>query len=340
MFQTARLKLTAWYLLIIMMVSLSFSAVIYRTLTSEVERFSRMQRSRIENRLKNTIVIPFDDGVPPPFLSVDDTELVDYIKHRIIITLMFVNSSIFILAGLLGYMLAGRTLKPIAEMVDEQNRFISDASHELRTPLTALKSTLEVNLRDKNLTLNTAKTILKESIDDVNTLQSLSDSLLTLAQYQRQNGHTKFESVDVTNLLSDAIKQVTPLAKLKHISIHLQANKAKIRGVRYSLLDLFVILLDNAVKYTKHNGEIRICVAYKNNRTIISVQDTGIGIAPNDIPHIFDRFYRADAARTKKSKDGYGLGLSIAKKIVETHHGDIDVVSTRGAGSTFTVTFS
>lgn len=337
MFQTARLKLTAWYLLIIMMVSLSFSMVIYRTLTTEVERFSRMQRSRIENRLKNSIVIPFDEEAPPPLPSVDDTELVEYIKHRIVVALAFINSSILILAGLLGYMLAGRTLKPIQDMVDEQNRFISDASHELRTPLTALKSTLEVNLRDKELSLNAARTILKESIDEVNMLQSLSDSLLTLAQYQRPNGTTTFKSIDLISLLSDAIKQVTPLAKTKHITIHLQPDKTKISGIRYSLLDLFVILLDNAVKYSKNNGNIHVRITHEDKRTAISIRDTGIGIAQKDIPHIFDRFYRVDSARTKKLKDGYGLGLAIAKKIVTTHHGEISVTSKIGTGTTFTV---
>ncbi len=340
MFQTARLKLTAWYLLIIMMVSLSFSAVIYRSLSTEVERFSRMQRSRIENRMRDTVVIPFDEAVPPPLLSIDDRELVEYIKHRIIIVLSLVNSSILLLSGLLGYMLAGRTLKPIQDMVDEQNRFISDASHELRTPLTALKSTLEVNLRDKDLTLDTAKTILKESIHDVDTLQSLSDSLLTLAQYQRPNNHRSIETIQVESLLADAIKQVTPLAKTKRVIISLQSDTATITGVRFSLLDLFVILLDNAVKYSKQKGTINVHAVKKDKHTLITIKDAGVGIAQKDIPHIFDRFYRADSARTKNSKDGYGLGLAIAKKIVASHRGDISVTSKIGAGTVFTVTLT
>lgn len=338
MFQTARLKLTAWYLLIIMMVSLSFSAVIYRSLSTEVERFSRMQRSRIENRLRNTVVIPFDEMTTPPPPAIDDRELVEYIKHRIIIVLGFINSSIFLISGLLGYMLAGRTLQPIQEMVDEQNRFISDASHELRTPLTALKSTLEVNLRDKDLTLEAAKSILKESIQDVDTLQSLSDSLLTLAQYQSPGSKKPFEKIQVTPLLAEAVKQVSPLAKKKRIAIHLQSDTGTVSGIRYSLLDLFVILLDNAVKYSKQNGTIHIHTAKKDKHTVVTIKDTGVGIAQKDIPHIFDRFYRADSARTKNSKDGYGLGLAIAKKIITTHHGDISVMSKTGTGSTFTVT--
>jgi len=131
MFKSARIKLTAWYLLIIMFISISFSFVIYRGLMSEVHRFSRMQRSRF-------------------FV---DEDLITEIQRRAIFGLGTINTIIFITSGALGYFLAGKTLSPIQEMVEEQNRFISDASHEFRTPLTALKSSFEVNLRDKNLSL-------------------------------------------------------------------------------------------------------------------------------------------------------------------------------------------
>jgi len=336
MFQTARLKLTGWYLLIIMMVSISFSAVIYRALTIEVERFSKIQRYRIENRLGNTVVRP----LPEPFpAQVADPELIEYIKRRILTTLFFVNGSILILSGALGYMLAGRTLKPIAEMVDEQNRFISDASHELRTPLTALKSTMEVHLRDKNLSVRDARAVLTSSISDVNTLQSLSDSLLTLARYQKPNGTTTKELLDLDALVQQAVKQVSPLAAKKRITIKATGGKATLPGNRYNILDLVVILLDNAIKYTKAGGEIDIRTQKTAGRTKLSVKDNGIGIADSDLPHIFDRFYRANSARTKNSKNGYGLGLAIAKKIAEAHHGTIEVVSKPGAGSTFTVVF-
>lgn len=336
MFQTARLKLTGWYLLIIMMVSISFSAVIYRALTIEVERFSKIQRYRIENRLGDTVVRPLPDTFPPPLA---DPELVEYIKRRILTTLLFVNGSILVLSGALGYILAGRTLKPIADMVDEQNRFISDASHELRTPLTALKSTMEVHLRDKNLTLIDAKEALKSSVIDVNTLQSLSDSLLTLARYQKPKSKTSFEPLDLDTLVQQAIKQVSPLATKKRITIHANCGRTIVPGNKYDILDLVVILLDNAIKYTKAGGDIDIRTEKTNNRSRLMVKDNGIGISETDLPHIFDRFYRASTARTKNAKNGYGLGLSIAKKIVEAHRGTITAASKPGSGSTFTVTF-
>ena len=114
-----------------------------------------------------------------------------------------INSGIIFFAGSLSYLLAGKTLQPIQEMVEEQNRFISDASHEFRTPLTALKSSLEVNLRDKNLSLTDAKKVIDESIEDVNRLQSLSDSLLNLSKYQEPFSilNSKIISVSVSVII-------------------------------------------------------------------------------------------------------------------------------------------
>ncbi len=341
MFHAARLKLTAWYLVIIMVVSISFSAVIYRALTIELERFGRIQRYRIEHRLRNDILIPLNDSLaPPPMLPIDDPELVEYIKRRLLVTLAIVNSSIFILSGLLGYMLAGRTLRPIAEMVDEQHRFISDASHELRTPLTALKAMLEVHLRDKQLTLQSAKSVIRDSIEEVNTLQSLSDSLLTLAQYQKSNSATHFEKLDLTALLEDAVKRVAPLAHEKDITIKQTAARVTVTGIRYSLTNLFITLLDNAIKYSPKSGTVHIRIKKTDTNAVVAIKDEGAGIAQKDLPNIFDRFYRADSARTKNARNGYGLGLAIAKKIVDLHRGTITVTSKPGHGSTFAVTLS
>lgn len=332
MFQTARLKLTAWYLLIIMTVSLSFSAVIYRALTIEVERFGRIQRYRIEHRMRNDMMLPFDADFSPPMLPVDDPQLIDYVKRRMLTTLTLINSFILILSGLLGYILAGRTLAPIKNMVDEQNRFITDASHELRTPLTALKASLEVNLRDKNLTLKSAKTLIRDSIGEVNALQSLSDSLLTLAQYQN---NSTYSSVAISEILSDAIRRVKPLAEQKHITIAHNIQDATVSGDQYGLTEVFMILLDNAVKYSQKSKEITVIANKKDSVVNVSFMDTGVGIAKKDLPYIFDRFYRADSSR---ARNGYGLGLSIAKKIIAFHHGSITVESKPGKGSTFTVT--
>ena len=340
MFHIARIKLTAWYLLIIMCVSLSFSVVIYKVLTREVERFARAQRFRIEHPLPSNFTPPgeiMESGYTTNNRSTIDPDLIAETNTRIIWSLFTLNGIIIIISGGLSYFLAGRTLDPIRVMLEEQNQFISDASHELRTPLTSLKSAMEVSLRDKNLTLVQSKKIMAENIIEVNNLQALSDSLLQLAQVQTPHAKQLFESVDIQKVIKEAVDKTSVLSKDKNITIKSNIHSSTVLGNPYSLNDLFVILLDNAIKYSAKNKEITIETNSKDGNTIIRIIDHGIGISEHDLPHIFDRFYRADAARTNSSTQGYGLGLSIAKQIVRMHGGTIVAASALKKGTTMIV---
>jgi two-component system, OmpR family, sensor histidine kinase CiaH len=332
MFHSARLKLTAWYLLIIMTISVMFSIIIYHDLSQEINRFEQIQRNRIERRLLENFPAP-----PPMPLPTANPELLIETNHRILLMLTLVNTGIFILSGGLGYFLSGLTLKPIKDMMEEQNRFISDASHELRTPLTSLKIAFEVYLRGKKPTPQEAKTLITESIDEVNKLQSLSESLLLLAQYEKPREQMVFEKVSLSHVVTLAVKKIKPIADHKKIGIISKTQDITVKGNTYSLIDCLVILLDNAIKYSKEGSNVSVTVGKTDSNASISVTDHGIGIATNDIPHIFDRFYRADSARIKASTGGYGLGLPIAQKIVDTHKGTIQVKSKVNVGSTFTI---
>lgn len=328
MFSQARIKLTLWYLLIIMSVSLFFSLVIYRGLVGEVNRISRMEQLRFERG-------PFEYRVFHPVIL--EPEIVNGIKNRITLTLAVINGVILIGAGCLGYFLAGKTLEPISRMVDEQNRFISDASHEFRTPLTSLKTSMEVSLRDKNLDLKIAKKTINESLDEVNKLQSLSEGLLQMTQQQDYGNNLKFERLFLLPVVNQAVDRVKAVAKLKNIRIKNKTINYQIRGNRYSLTDLVVILLDNAIKYSDRGSSVTVDSEKTDRSVLIRIKDQGMGIEKKDIPHIFDRFYRADKVRTKSSDSGYGLGLSIAKKIADNHRGTILVESKTGKGTTMTV---
>ncbi|MEK9143838.1 MAG: histidine kinase dimerization/phospho-acceptor domain-containing protein, partial [Patescibacteria group bacterium] len=197
MFRSARLKLTAWYLTIIMIVSITFSAAIYHVLTREIERFERTNRFRIEHRLEPNRRMT----TPLPVM----VELIEETRQRILLMLGLVNIGIFVVAGGLGFLLAGRTLSPIQTMVEEQDRFISDASHELRTPLTSLKSAFEVYLRQKNPGSSQSHTLAAESLQEVDKLQSLSESLLELARYQQSNNNLPITSLSITEIIDNAI---------------------------------------------------------------------------------------------------------------------------------------
>lgn len=327
MFKNARLKLTAWYLLIIMFISIAFSLVIYQGVTGEVQRFSKIQRLRMERT--------FPPNPTQPFFI--DEDLIIEIKQRVIFGLGVINIIILLSSGALGYFLAGKTLQPIQEMVEEQNRFISDASHEFRTPLTALKSSLEVNLRDQNLSIDEARKIMVENIKDVNDLQRLSDSLLQLSQYEKPQQNIDFEIISLKQIINESVKKIEPLATRKNILIKNKLTDTNVKGNKYMLIDLFVLLLDNAVKYSGEKSSINIDAKKIDRSILISITDQGIGIDKKDISHLFDRFYRSDKARSKKEINGYGLGLSIAKKIVEQHKGSIKIESKLKKGTTVIV---
>ncbi len=329
MFQSARLKLTAWYLTRIMAISILFRMVLYRAFTQEVDRSLRVQQFRIyQSENPDTLFIQ-----PPP----PDPQVFQEASNRIKITLVLINFSIFVFAGGAGYFLAGRTLKPIQEMVDEQNRFITDASHELRTPLTALRSEIEVNLRDKKLALQDAKRLLASNLEEVENLQILSDNLLELAQFQKPNDNPQSTTVVLTEIIDDAIRKVNPLAKEKDITIQKQSDNYRLHGDKQSFVQLFVILLENAIKYSQPKTVVTVTASSFERTIQVMITDQGIGIDKKDIPHIFDRFYRADTSRTKQAVSGYGLGLSIAKKIVAIYKGSVNVKSEKGKGTTFTI---
>lgn len=333
MFHSARIKLTAWYLLIIVLISSLFSFALYKVIGNELERFARVQRVRIENQINGDDTPP-ESRIRP---SVIDPDLIIDAKNRLAFILISIDAGIFIMSGAVSYLLAGRTLKPIKEMVDEQNRFTADASHELRTPLTSLKSTIEVNLRDKSLTLAEAKSLLRSNLEEVNHLESLSDALLQLAKYQVINNKKHFEKLWIPDIIDKAVKKVEPQASAKQITITKKLVKQQLQGDLDSLSKLFITLLENSIKYSPKGSEILVSSKAFDSVIEISVSDTGIGISEEDLPFIFNRFYRADRSRAKGKIPGYGLGLSIAKKIVESHSGTINVKSGKSKGTTFTV---
>jgi signal transduction histidine kinase len=329
MFKTARLKLTAWYLLIIMIISLSFSGLIFRLIDLEINRFASSQRNRFERRL----------DLPPnvPRVVFIDDDLIAESRRRLLINLLMINGIILVVSGSLSYFLAGITLSPIQKMTEDQNRFITDASHELRTPLTALKSLFEVSLRDPKLDLSESKKVIATGILQANKLKNLSDSLLELSHFDTHQFQTNFGPVSLKQVVSESITQLKPKANAKKIKIINQIHLSKINGDFNKLVEVFVIFIDNAIKYSSANSQIKLTSKIKNKQIIIKIIDQGIGIDQKDLLHIFDRFYQADNARTKTNNNGYGLGLSIAKNIITLHHGKVEVNSKLNNGTTFII---
>jgi len=341
MFKSARIKLTAWYLIIITLISVSFSVAMYKVLTSELNRIERLHTLRIEHRLPDPsrdIPLPDTPAETQPFFRLDPN-VIKETKNRLILILALIDLTILISSAVAGYFLAGRTLKPIKEMLDEQKRFVTDASHELRTPLTSIKTEVEVALRDKKLTLKNAKTLLKSNLEEAEKMQKLSNYLLSLSRLEENEKNLKVITLDIKEVVEKAIKKLSFAINDKNITLIKELKSIQFQGNEISLTELTSILLDNAIKYSPKNGKVIIRTKKIGKNVILEVQDFGQGINASEISHIFDRFYRADSSRSKEKIDGYGLGLAIAKNIVDVYQGKIEVKSEPGKGSTFKVTF-
>jgi len=347
MFKEARVKLTVWYLAIIMAISLSFSVAIYVGVNRELTRVGNMQRARQE-RVDTISNFLMQNGLPiPPEVQSFDSETVEQARLRIISILGLINLSILVISGLGGYFLAGLTLDPISKMVKEQKEFVSNASHELRTPLTSLKTEIEVALRDlpanaahrrsqagKKMTIDGVRDLLESNLEDVDSMQRLSNYLLELNKYENPDLALEIKEVNLAEVTARVIKKIEPVAERKKVKIVAKLQKVMVNGNEDALTELSTILIDNAIKYS---GKAKFIEVKTKSGGVFEVRDFGIGISQADIPHIFERFYRAEPSRSKGKVDGYGLGLSIAKSIVDKHGGKIKVQSEVGKGSTFSV---
>ncbi|WP_042462106.1 sensor histidine kinase [Neobacillus dielmonensis] len=243
--------------------------------------------------------------------------------------------SVFI-AILAGIYLASKALIPIKRSWDKQQQFVADASHELRTPLSVLKLNLEHLFRHPNHSVEQESETIHQAIQEINYLSKMASDLLTLARSDSDQLQLQQEAIQLDDTLHQIVKNFKALASLKNIEVTADLSPISLKGDKERLKQLFVILLDNAVKYTKENGVISIKSSVKNSRAIIEIADTGIGIPKEDIPYIFDRYYRGDKARTRHL-EGSGLGLSIAKWIVQSHSGKIRITSHEGEGTRVTV---
>lgn len=336
MFESARIKLTAWYLIIIMLISLIFSLVIYQVFSNQIR--NRLVRLEHQYMMEEMLRSPMGPGrrlrSNVPVILAEDFRAA---KRGLVLVLFYANGTILIVSAGAGYFLAGRTLKPIEDTMEEQKRFIADASHELRTPLTALRTSIEVALRAKKITQDEAKKILESNLEDVESLQSLIDNLLYLSRTQKEDFHLSFNEIDIREIIEKVVKKLSPLAKEKNIQIDADIDNYLIEADKKSLIKLFQILLDNAIKYTNQGGQVSLKTEESKNYLLVKMRDNGIGINRQDLPHIYDRFYRVDEARVKTEAHGFGLGLSLAKEIIEQHKGNINVSSEVDVGTTFTI---
>ena len=320
-------RLALSYLAVIMTLSLVFSVIIYAITSVQLNRplppsehtqqppelVERQFSRRLEQRNRET-------------------------RGSVIVSLAVLNGVMLLVGYWLSVLLARRTLEPIERSIEQQAQFVSDASHELRTPLAALLLVNEIALRKSTLTEKKARQVLGQNVAEIKKLTELSNSLLDLAK--SEGVVTDPELVNPATLIEEMVTRFTPAAQAKRVKlvydnqsptgdVPLQANAVR---------QILAIFMDNAIKYAPpKNGEVALQARLKKNTLEFIVKDNGPGIAPGDQKHIFERFYRADAARTRTGVSGHGLGLAIAKSLADRCGYTIRIKSQPPNGAEFTL---
>ncbi|MFA4981032.1 MAG: ATP-binding protein [Candidatus Omnitrophota bacterium] len=227
----------------------------------------------------------------------------------------------------------------LKRLEDIRKDFVANVSHELRTPISSIKGYAETLLDGKVDNEDTVKEFLGIIYQDSDRLANLINDLLDLSRIESGNMKMEFETLEILPIVNHCVNVLERPAKDKSLSVkvNIPDNAAKVAGDNKRLLQVFLNLLDNAVKYTPEGGSIAINASDKGNVVQIDISDTGIGISEKDLPRIFERFYRVDKARSREL-GGTGLGLSIVKHIIQAHNGQVWVQSTPGRGSTFSFT--
>ena len=222
----------------------------------------------------------------------------------------------------------------IEESIQQQKRFVEDASHELRTPLAIIHGHLSLLQRWGKEDKEILESSLNTSIKEANRMIDLTNELLLLTQIEKKREHGPFSPCPALEILNEVIGNYQLLHENLKINKHFTTNEEILLAIpQEQLKQILIIIFDNAVKYSGDDKEISINTSAGNGKYKMKIQDNGYGISQEDLPYIFDRFYRVDKARSR-SKGGNGLGLSIAKNIIDEFNGEIKVESTSGKGTT------
>ncbi|HLG62030.1 MAG TPA: ATP-binding protein [Ktedonosporobacter sp.] len=268
----------------------------------------------------------------------ESVQVQENVLSLLLLLLLSIGGVALLGAGLGGLFLANRALVPARLAWTNQQRFIADAAHELRTPLTLLRADAEVLLRHRNLLAADDATLLEDIVAETSHMTTLANNMLTLARLDSRPSHQEHEVVNLTEIVRAAMRRIQALADQKNIALQENADESIVVIGDPTLLEQAILaLLDNAIKYNRQGGSVTLRTMVKENQVLLEVQDTGVGIAVEHLPHLGERFYRVDKARSREV-GGTGLGLSIAQRIVAAHGGRLSLSSTLGQGTVVSLT--
>ncbi len=268
-----------------------------------------------------------------------ETRVVERAQSRLEAVLFIVDGLIITLAAGVSYYVAGKTLTPVEDAYAAQKKFVADAAHELRTPLSVLRTGAEAVLGGGSDRKDYER-FIRDSLEETEYLTGIVNDLLFLARGDELR-QMQFLQVDLGDIVRRQAEFMSPYAKMNSVSLSCDFSPDEshsVRGNPDQLKRLLNNLIRNAIDYNREQGEVHLSLHGRDGQVFLTVADTGIGINRADIASVYDRFYKADAARSK-TVGGSGLGLSIAWEIVEAHRGRIEIRSEPGAGTEVTVRF-
>ena len=258
--------------------------------------------------------------------------------YGMLTTHALIFAACFVLFFLFSLVLSRWALAPAERAWKQQNRFVADASHELKTPITVILANLNILSQHADDTIREQSRWVTNTREEAERMRQLVEDLLFLAKSDANTLPALKTEIDLSNLAEDRALNFEAVAFEKHVTLDEDiVPDIRLSGNEGQLRQLITILLDNAVKYAGVSGSVRLSLAMRNEKAVLSVTNTGEPIDEEDLPHIFERFYRADKSRAR-TEGGYGLGLAIAENIVRAHGGDIRCTSSREDGTVFTVT--
>ncbi|MBT2569255.1 two-component system histidine kinase PnpS [Planococcus sp. ISL-110] len=236
----------------------------------------------------------------------------------------------------LGIVIVFHDITELKRLEQIRKDFVANVSHELRTPVTSIKGFSETLLDGAYKDTKTLLSFLEIIHTESNRLEMLINDLLDLSKVEQSGFEVKAQATDMKAVIKRAVEMIQPKLNEKSIQLKLETKQVTVFGDSNRLIQVMMNLLINAVTYSSNHTEITVRLFVKDNQAIIQVEDQGIGIESSEIGRLFERFYRVDRARSRNS-GGTGLGLSIVKHLIEAHHGKVEVDSTVGVGTTFTI---
>jgi len=275
----------------------------------------------------------FSGGTGKAYVAVSVADRMELEEEygSLIVTFAAAALAALLLVAAGGYVLARQSTAPIERSMDQMRRFMADAAHELRTPVTVLRARAEIALgQDRDPARDAAA--LQAMEQEAARVGAIVGDLLTLARADAGEQAVAREPFYLDDLVANAVEGLRVLAERKPVTLEVGAfEEAPIVGDPALVRRLLLIVLDNAIKYTPAGGRVRLDVTAADGRRSVAVSDTGIGIPADQLPHVFERFYRGEPAR--READGAGLGLAIARWIADLHGASIDIGSAEGGGS-------